>query len=391
MKLNRLISSIFAATVVSSLVFAVNSTVLADGEGLLIDENSFPDENFRAYVSANIDNGDGVLSDEEISNTKEIDCNFCGIESLEGIEYFTALETLNCGSNGLNGLDLRGNPELRFLNCCDTHCTTLNVSKNTKLKELHCEACSLTSLNLKNNTKLTYLYCPNNKLTSLNVSKNTKLDFIQCEGNQLTKLDVSQCKNLTTMWCGGNNIKTLVLNKKLQRLICGDSTLEKLDISGCPALNVTFRRNKREARSKVYYYYFSEVPFKEENYFKYSFFIVSKTCKIKYSKAAQWCEISGNWYHMDAKGKIAKNCKKIGKYYYLFNSKGVMQKSGWKKDSKGNTYYLKKDGKAYTKKWAKKSGKWYYFGSNGKMVKGKSLKIGKKTYKFNSKGVCKNP
>jgi len=67
-----------------------------------------------------------------------------------------------------------------------------------------------------------------------------------------------------------------------------------------------------------------------------------------------------------------------------------MQKSGWKKDSKGNTYYLKSSGVAYTKKWNKKSGKWYYFGSNGKMVKGKSLKIGKKTYKFKSNGVCKN-
>ena len=83
--------------------------------------------------------------------------------------------------------------------------------------------------------------------------------------------------------------------------------------------------------------------------------------------------------------------KKIGKYYYLFSTSGVMQKSGWKSDSKGNTYYLKKDGKAYTKKWAKKKGKWYYFGSNGKMVKGRSLKIGKKTYKFKSNGICKNP
>ena len=104
-----------------------------------------------------------------------------------------------------------------------------------------------------------------------------------------------------------------------------------------------------------------------------------------------WKTISSKKYYFNTStGAATVGGKKIGKYYYLFDSKGIMQKSGWKKDSKGNTYYLKKDGKAYTKKWAKKSKKWYYFGSNGRMVKGKSLKIGKKTYKFKSDGVCKN-
>gem|GEM_PF-1769176 len=105
-----------------------------------------------------------------------------------------------------------------------------------------------------------------------------------------------------------------------------------------------------------------------------------------------WKTISKKKYYFSKTSFAATTGgKKIGKYYYLFSTSGVMQKSGWKSDSKGNTYYLKKDGKAYTKKWAKKKGKWYYFGSNGKMVKGKSLKIGKKTYKFKSNGICKNP
>ena len=105
-----------------------------------------------------------------------------------------------------------------------------------------------------------------------------------------------------------------------------------------------------------------------------------------------WRELGGKKYYFNkTTGAATVDGKKISSKYYLFSTKGVMQKSGWKNDSKGNTYYLKKSGVAYTKKWYKKSGKWYYFGSNGKMVKGKSLKIGKKTYKFNSKGVCKNP
>ena len=105
-----------------------------------------------------------------------------------------------------------------------------------------------------------------------------------------------------------------------------------------------------------------------------------------------WRELGGKKYYFNkTTGAATVNGKKIDGKYYLFSTKGVMQKSGWKDDSKGNTYYLKKSGVAYTKKWSKKSGKWYYFGSNGKMVKGTSLKIGKKTYKFKANGVCKNP
>ncbi|GEM_PF-4233426 len=105
-----------------------------------------------------------------------------------------------------------------------------------------------------------------------------------------------------------------------------------------------------------------------------------------------WKTLSNKKYYFNTKtGAMTTDAKKIDGKYYLFSTNGVMQKSGWKKDSKGNTYYLKSSGVAYTKKWAKKSGKWYYFGSNGKMVKGKSLKIGKKTYKFKANGVCKNP
>lgn len=104
-----------------------------------------------------------------------------------------------------------------------------------------------------------------------------------------------------------------------------------------------------------------------------------------------WRTIGGSKYYFDpATGVATTGVRKISGKYYLFAKSGVMQKNGWKKDGKGNTYYLRKNGAAYTKKWSKKKRKWYYFGANGKMVKGKTLKIGKKRYKFKSNGVCKN-
>ncbi len=124
------------------------------------------------------------------------------------------------------------------------------------------------------------------------------------------------------------------------------------------------------------------------------FYYFDKNCVMQ----SGWKTVSGKKYYFKLNSDKTKapayvgTAKKIGSYYYVFSTKGVMQKSGVKTAADtGDKYYLKSSGKAYTKKWYKKSGKWYYFGSNGKMVVGKSLKIGKKTYKFDKKGVCKNP
>ena len=108
-----------------------------------------------------------------------------------------------------------------------------------------------------------------------------------------------------------------------------------------------------------------------------------------------WKTVGSSKYYFDpSTGAATTGVRKISGKYYLFASNGVMQKNGWKSDGKGNTYYLKKSGAAYTKKWVKKKKKkkrkWYYFGSNGKMVKGKTIKIGRKRYKFKKNGVCKN-
>ena len=146
---------------------------------------------------------------------------------------------------------------------------------------------------------------------------------------------------------------------------------------------------KYDSKGKKKYYYKDGVKVKGLQKIGGKRYYFDKTTK---KIVTGWKTISKKKYYFNKTTCAATvNGKKIGKYYYLFSTSGVMQKSGWKDDAKGNTYYLKKDGKAYTKKWAKKKGKWYYFGSNGKMVKGKSLKIGKKTYKFKANGVCKNP
>lgn len=150
---------------VSLLLTAV--TAWADVE---INTSNFPDNNFRNFLLGQTYGTDGVLTDSEIAGITSLNLMDKYIESLKGIEYLTALTSLQCQRNKL---------------------TQLDVSKNT----------ALVSLN-----------CPDNQLTSLNVKGCAALTALTCTGNQLTTLDVSGCTVLTNLVCYGNRIKGMGMN-----------------------------------------------------------------------------------------------------------------------------------------------------------------------------------
>ena len=138
-------------------------------------------------------NGDGRISEKEASVVKSLDVGGSGIRGIDGISYFTALTTLDCGYNQI---------------------TSLDFSKNTALTTLDCYGNKLTSLDVSKNIALTGLDCGGNKLTSLDVSKNTALTWLRCDSNQITSLDVSKCKKLTQLYCSNNpSLKSIVIYK----------------------------------------------------------------------------------------------------------------------------------------------------------------------------------
>ena len=104
-------------------------TVSAEDDEPIADlENSFPDEIFRNYVRSNFDtNNDGWLSNSELANVKEINVSGLNIEDLTGIEYFTALTSLNCSYNRLSALDTSGFMSLEYLDCSHNAIGALNL------------------------------------------------------------------------------------------------------------------------------------------------------------------------------------------------------------------------------------------------------------------------
>ena len=233
-----------------------------------INETNFPDAKFRSFVKENLDkNKDDILDAMEIAAVKMIEANKMGIKSLEGVGFFTALETLKCWDNELTGLDLSKNTALKNLQCSNSklqsldlsqnpnltklYCgsnklTELDVSKNAKLEMLDCESDSLlssmrlTELDVSQNTALKELNCYGVKMQKLNVSGCTALEKLDCGGNQLTALDVSNNANLTFLRCGSNQLTALDVsnNPKLKDLSCGYNSLTLLDLSKNPELEI---------------------------------------------------------------------------------------------------------------------------------------------------------
>ena len=175
--------------------------------GIAIDETNFPDECFRNYLFRYYDFAeDGILTAEEIKNTTTLEIDWDYIESLKGIEYFTALKKLYCYGNEITELDLSKNTALTYLDCDYNHITKLTISNNALLDTLYCSENELTELDVSNNTALIYLDCYDNKLTQLDVTKNTALVQLDFCSNQITSIDLSNNIWLEELYCYQNKI-----------------------------------------------------------------------------------------------------------------------------------------------------------------------------------------
>ncbi len=217
-----------------------------------INETNFPDAKFRSFVKENLDkNKDNILDAGEIAAVKKIEANNMGIKSLEGVGFFTALETLKCWDNELTALDVSKNTKLTSLSCSKNELTALDVSKNTELTRLYCRSNRLAALDVTQNKNLEELDCESDsllsymKLTKLDVSQNKALKKLNCYGVKMKELNVSGCTALEELDCGGNQLTALDVsqNVKLTRLDCASNQLTALDVSKNLDLKDLYCRN----------------------------------------------------------------------------------------------------------------------------------------------------
>lgn len=188
-------------------------SLMASAQQIEINEENFPDENFRNYLLEQSYSHKDFYGNWYIW---EFDCDYGitymhisnrNIKSLKGIEYFSALQELFCDDNQLTSLDVSKNTELTILSCCNNLLTSLNASNIPKLEYLYCFNNQLTSLDVSNDSALVVLKCELNQLASLDVSKNPALVTLVCSSNQITSLSVSNNNELLYLWCFSNQLR----------------------------------------------------------------------------------------------------------------------------------------------------------------------------------------
>ena len=196
-------------------------TNVATVNDIAINAANFPDGCFRSKLLGQDYGKDGILTKEEIEGIVELNIASMingvilageSINSLKGIEFFTALESLYCSNQKLTSLDVSKNTALKTLRCFGNQLTSLDVSKNIALEELSCHHNKLTSLNISGNTALRALWCNDNQLSTLDVTNNTSLVIFHCYGNQLTGLDMSHNERIHYFNCANNCIKDLSMD-----------------------------------------------------------------------------------------------------------------------------------------------------------------------------------
>ena len=224
-----------------------------------ISEKNFPDEAFREYVSDFFDgDDDGKLSQEEIENIVNIHIEEFSIQSLEGIELFTSLETLELKWTGLKTLDLTKCHTMKSLYCNCDHLESINVANCDSLEKIVCgdnlrserdkSSIPLSSLNVTGCKSLKLLYCDRSRLQQLDLSGCSDLRILDCSNCDLRALDLSHCSSLMEVNCNNNsNLVSLNLPKteNLRKVDCSRCSLTELDISDISSLDyLNFRLNK---------------------------------------------------------------------------------------------------------------------------------------------------
>jgi len=251
---------------------------------LLAQNVTIPDSIFLyALIDVGVDtNEDSLISFSEAEAVTNLDVSNDGstekINSMQGIEAFIHLDTLFCGGNNLDSLNLSMNLSLRYAHCRKNRIKNLIVDHCTLLEYLHAGNNSLRSVMLTDNVALNHLNLShnvltfidvsantalehlnfgsltNNNLPSLDISKNVLLKYLDCSGSRLTSLDISNNSSLNYLYCNQNDITALDVsnNKSLLEVSCYQNDLTALDFSNNYILFKLFCESNKLTSLKVH-------------------------------------------------------------------------------------------------------------------------------------------
>lgn len=198
-----------------------------------------PDPAFLKLLLERYDrNGNGKITHGEVKTLGSLDCSSAGIASLQGIEYFDALTTLDCSGNRITSLDLSECTALEYLACDHNALTSLRVPGCRDLKQLSAEYNRLTALDLRGNRRLEHVMLDNNPLVTLQVRGCSSLVRLRCSHTNLVTIDLSGCSALRYFSCPESRLAALNTAgcTALEDIFISGNAFKSLFVSGCPRL-----------------------------------------------------------------------------------------------------------------------------------------------------------
>lgn len=219
-----------------------------------------PDKVLKTYIMTNFDtNKDGEISKEEAEAVKTIELTGSEIASIDGLEYFPNLETVDFTTHRLLKADFSQCYALKELNLSSgaglssvvlpASLEELSIMQCNKLKKIDLSAApNLKNLyasnsgfvvapDLSKNTKLESVGFGAAKFSTIDVSKNTELKSLNVGGDVFNSLDVTNNTKLTNLAVTGT-ITTLDLTKsaQLEVLNISNTKISEIDVTNCPYL-----------------------------------------------------------------------------------------------------------------------------------------------------------
>ena len=184
------------------------------------------DSNFVNYLGTVL-SPPALISDQldtthsQVINLQNIGCFNNNISSLEGIQYFDNLQSLNCSNNLLTELTYLPNTISTLL--CANNDISLLVNFPSAAVIIDCSWNSIDSLPTLP-TPLLSLYCDGNNLNTLPPLPSS-LEILQCRSNQISALP-NLPQSLTNLRCSANPLATIPsLPQFLIELNCTHSQL----------------------------------------------------------------------------------------------------------------------------------------------------------------------
>lgn len=250
---------------------------------------------------------DVTFTSLNLSNCKNLQNIFIDstkINSIQGLNNLTELNTFWACHNELKKIDLSSNKNLKDITCVENQITSLKIPSS--IESLSCGNNKLKTIDLSKCTNLEFLDASDNNINGkkLNLSKNKKLTTLYLNDNRrLNSINISKNTKLKNLDVSKTNIKKLNLknNNKLNRICFYNSKIKKLDLTSYKKLSILYDTKKGKT-------------IKLKDYLGTGYKCIKKNKSIKYNNNDNSLTIIGKG---NSEGEASITLKKDGKTYHI--------------------------------------------------------------------------